>query len=115
MAEFESPYFKFHILILYNIPGKSVSGRETEVLAAGSLTEMRVLGLEPKTYGLKGRKPTHNYLSLLALYTLLYVKYWLHSGCGLVTDCQLRQNRDKNDVLMTYGISDKKIKSLSDL
>jgi len=68
---------------------------------------MRVLGLKPKTYGLKGRSTTHKCLSLLVLYSFFYVIEALHNYSTLGADCQQRQNRDKNDVYVTYEVEGK--------
>jgi hypothetical protein len=67
---------------------------------------MRVLGLEPKTYGLKGHNTAHNYLSPLFLYAFFYVNNALHNYSRLSAECQQKQSRDNNDVQVTYEIAD---------
>ncbi len=59
---------------------------------------MRVLGLEPKTYGLKGHNTAHKYLSFLYLYAFFYVK----KHYATIADSVQTVNRNRTKLRMTY-------------
>jgi len=62
---------------------------------------MRALGLEPRTYGLKGRKDSHKYLPYLFLHAFFGVKNQIYSHSILIVNWQSTKNPAETDARMT--------------
>jgi len=72
------------VVVEYAKPGKSDD--------SAYQTAMRVLGLEPKTYGLKGRKPPHKCLCVSYVHARFYVKNTLQNDSKFVADSPQSDN-----------------------
>ena len=66
---------------------------------------MRVLGLEPRTYGLKGLGTAHNYLFPLCLHAFYYIKKHYLTIADSLLKVNRRHCREKTDVWVTYELA----------